>query len=67
MQGPTEETSDSGEGQGCTNGTVHEASANGEFVIPSSNIAKEDDLSVGSLKGNSRRLDRSVFLFDVGP
>ncbi|CAL8991134.1 unnamed protein product [Prunus brigantina] len=58
VQGPTEETSDSGEGQGCTNGTVHEASANGEFVIPSSNIAKEDDLSVGSLKGNSRRLDR---------
>ncbi|KAM1280981.1 hypothetical protein FF1_021818 [Malus domestica] len=56
VQDGTEETTNSGEEQGHTNCTAHEASenvecnANGNRTIP----AKEDDLSVGTPEGNTR-------------
>ncbi|XP_017178918.1 FIP1[III]-like protein isoform X2 [Malus domestica] len=59
VQDGTEETTNSGEEQGHTNCTAHEASenvecnANGNRTIP----AKEDDLSVGTPEGNTRIAD----------
>ncbi|XP_048428205.1 uncharacterized protein LOC125471609 isoform X4 [Pyrus x bretschneideri] len=60
VQDGTEETSNSGEEQGHTNLTAHEASDNGELNANGNRIipAEEDDLLVGTPEGNTRRSDR---------
>lgn len=69
VQDGTEETSNSGEEQGHTNLTAHEASGNGELNANGNRIipAKEDDLLVGTPEGNTRRSDRFVFCYMWSP